>query len=75
MTDALKELQDTLAVDGYSMHVDRINDHAVVTLSAAEGVCNDCLVPKPVMKSFLSEALSLPDAQIELVYPNEATTA
>lgn len=75
MADALKELQDTLAVDGYSLVVDVAGDRAVARLSAADGVCDDCLVPKPVMKSFLSSALALPDSRIDLVYPDEAVTA
>ncbi|KAA9154766.1 hypothetical protein F6B41_12395 [Microbacterium lushaniae] len=73
MTVNLEELTETLATDGYEMSVTRTSDDAVVTVSAAAGICGDCLVPKEIMKAFLSSALGLPETRIELVYPTEET--
>lgn len=71
MSDALKQLQETLAVDGYAMSVQTRGERTLVTLSAGDGICGDCLVPKPIMKSFLEAALDQPESHIDLLYPDE----
>ena len=72
MTDQLQQLVDTLAVDGYNMTVERTDGGATVTVTANDGVCGDCLVPKDVMKTFVGSALDLDVSQISLNYPADA---
>jgi hypothetical protein len=75
MTEALTQLQQTLALDGYTMTVQVADDRAAVEVSAADGICGDCLVPKPVMQGMLEPLLGLPAAQISLLYPDEVAAA
>ena len=77
MTEALTQLQQTLALDGYTMSVRVDPDRAAVEVSAADGICGDCLVPKNVMRGMLEPLLGLPAEQISLLYPDEvaATSA
>ncbi|WP_460776423.1 hypothetical protein [Microbacterium sp. GXF7504] len=72
MSDQLQQLVDTLAVDGFRMSVDRADDSAVVVVTADEGVCGDCLVPRSVMMSYLGSALELDASRITLQYPADA---
>ena len=75
MTEALTQLQQTLALDGYTMTVQVADDRAAVEVSAADGICGDCLVPKPVMQGMLEPLLGLPATQISLLYPDEVAAA
>jgi hypothetical protein len=42
-----------------------------VLISATPEACDDCLIPKPIMRSMLQEALCVPEAAIDLTYPND----
>lgn len=66
-----EELRSTLAADGYNLQVDQKNGQAKVTISAADGICGDCLVPKPLMLGMLQPILDVDPDSIELLYPNE----
>lgn len=75
MADQLQQLRDTLAADGYSIDITRDEGSATVRIEAADGVCDDCLVPKNVMvKGFLEPALGLNEAQIHLIYPADVVS-
>lgn len=76
MGDQLQQLRDTLAADGYSMDIHITAGNAIVKITAADGVCGDCLVPKNVMmKGLLEPALGMSDSQIQLTYPTDAAAS
>lgn len=67
----LDELQTMLSVDGYSLSVETTDGKTKAVITAGEGICEDCLVPKVVMTGLLSQALDVPAEQITLEYPEE----
>ncbi|UOQ57344.1 hypothetical protein MUN78_00430 [Leucobacter allii] len=71
MNDQLDALRDTLAADGYGLEVEARERGFLVKVSSADGVCDDCLVPKPLLVSMLQPALGVAADGIELLYPDE----
>ena len=69
MNEKLQQIQDTMALDGYVLEVAESGDRRVATITAGEGICGDCLVPKVVMTNLLAKALEVPAEQIDLHYP------
>ena len=69
MNEKLQQIQDTMALDGYVLEVTESGDARIATITAGEGICGDCLVPKVVMTNLLAKALEVPAEQIELHYP------
>lgn len=67
----LEDLQTMLSVDGYSLAVDTADGKTKAVITAGEGVCGDCLVPKPVLAGLLSQALDVPADTIAIEYPEE----
>ncbi|GAA3214850.1 hypothetical protein [Microbacterium terregens] len=67
----LDELQTMLSVDGYSLSVETADGKTKAVITAGEGICEDCLVPKVVMTGLLAQALDVPAEQITLEYPEE----
>ena len=57
--DALQKFRDMLASDGYdlSWSVTDLNG-GVVQSEAGPDACADCLVPRPIMESIMSDALA-----------------
>ena len=49
MTTTLDDLQKMLSVDGYTLSVETEQNRTSAVITAGEGVCSDCLVPKVVM--------------------------
>ena len=72
MSATIEDIQTMLAADGYAMDIERIGDGARVVVTAGDGVCDDCLVPKNVMAGILAPVLGVDREGIELVYPVEA---
>lgn len=68
---ALAGLRDTLAADDYRLAVAESETGYQVTITAGPQSCDDCLVPKPVMRSVLTSALGVSEDAIELVYPTD----
>jgi hypothetical protein len=69
MTDALTGLRDTLAADDYQLSVEHSDTGVEVRITAGPDACADCLVPKPLMRSILTDALGVGDDAITLIYP------
>ena len=69
--DALENLRQTLAADDYRMAVAETAAGIEVRITAGPDTCADCLVPKPLMRSILHDALGVPDDAITLVYPSD----
>jgi len=67
----LEDLQTMLSVDGYSLSVESADGKTTAVITAGEGICEDCLVPKVVMTGLLAQALEVPADQITLEYPEE----
>ena len=72
MTDPLDDLRKTLDADGYVLTVeDSAPDLLDVRISARDGVCSDCLVPKHLMGMMIASATGRPAEAIRIAYPAE----
>jgi len=66
---ALDGLRSTLAADDYQLAVTESGSGVEVRITAGPDACEDCLVPKPLMRSLLGPALGVPEDAIVLIYP------
>jgi hypothetical protein len=71
--NALAGLRSTLEADDYRMAVAESGDGVEVTITAGPAACEDCLVPKPIMRNILHAALGVPEDAIVLRYPADAS--
>jgi hypothetical protein len=71
MTTTLDDLQKMLSVDGYALSIETDAGRTSAIITAGEGVCSDCLVPKVVMTGMLAKALDVPAETISLAYPDD----
>jgi len=75
VSERLKVLYDTLAVDGYEMSVQmarggRVQARIVATAEA----CADCLVPRSVMSALLTDAVHAGGGgpiEVDILYPGD----
>jgi hypothetical protein len=67
----LDRIRQSLAAEGYQLEVRMRDDGAAVAIAAGPDACEDCLVPKDLMKAMLAPALGVPAETIELAYPPE----
>jgi hypothetical protein len=67
--NALAGLRSTLEADDYRMALAETGDRVEVTITAGPAACEDCLVPKPIMRNILHAALGVPEDAIVLKYP------
>ncbi|MBV9805526.1 MAG: hypothetical protein JO286_00010 [Solirubrobacterales bacterium] len=65
----LKDMQATLAVDGYALDAREEGERVVVTIDATPDACEDCLAPPEVMRAILGKTLAVPAEAIDLHYP------
>lgn len=74
--DALSEIRQSLAVDGYELRVDAASSDALtVRITALPNACEECLAPAEVLKMIISGGLDgqyAPD-EIELSLPAHAS--
>jgi hypothetical protein len=71
--NSLSGLRSTLEADDYRMAVAESGDRVEVTITAGPAACEDCLVPKPIMRNILHAALGVPEDAIVLRYPADAS--
>lgn len=71
--NALSGLRSTLEADDYRMAVAEAGSAVEVTITAGPNACEDCLVPKPIMRNILHAALGVPEDAIVLTYPADAS--
>jgi hypothetical protein len=71
--NALSGLRSTLEADDYRMAIAETGDRVEVTITAGPAACEDCLVPKPIMRNILHAALGVPEDAIVLKYPADAS--
>ncbi len=62
-------LAQTLEADGYYMAIEGDESRVSVVITASPEACEDCLVPKDLMRGILSNALGMPGDTIEITYP------
>lgn len=68
----LQALRSSLDADGYLMEVSEEDGRIGVRISETAEACADCLVPKPLMRGILGQALGVAEDSIDLTYPREA---
>lgn len=69
--EGLQTIRSTLEADGYQIDVSEDGDRLDVRISATPEACEDCLVPKPLLRSMLGDSLGVPEQSIDLSYPGE----
>ncbi len=70
-TQPLEDLRQTLAADGYILSISEAGDRLDARISAEDGVCGDCLVPKNLMALMISNATGAATEAIDVTYPAE----
>jgi Fe-S cluster biogenesis protein NfuA len=74
---ALEKMRTMLAADGYALDV-RVSDGRLdLSVRATDGACEDCLVPKPVLRDIVvqmlgREGVSTEASDVVLTYPADA---
>jgi hypothetical protein len=69
--ERLQALRSSLDADGYRMEVHSEGGRTRVDISATPEACDDCLVPKDLMRGILQQALGVAADTIDLTYPRE----
>ena len=64
-------LASTLEADGYHMAIEGDEARVSVVITASPEACEDCLVPKDLMRGILSQALDVPGETIDITYPKD----
>ncbi|WP_221585478.1 hypothetical protein [Microbacterium sp. G2-8] len=67
----LDDLKKTLAADDYHLDYEPSEGRAHVTIIAGPAACDECLVPKPLMKTMLAPMLGIGADDIDLSYPTD----
>ena len=62
-------ITSALEADGYNMAIAEQDARLAVVITAGPDACEDCLVPKDLMRSMLSSELGIDAAIIDLTYP------
>jgi hypothetical protein len=71
-TQPLEDLRQTLAADGYILNVEEsAGGRLDARISAEDGTCGDCLVPKNLMAMMIASATGTATDAIDITYPTE----
>ena len=62
-------LSAALEADGYHMAIGEVDAKLSVVITAGPDACEDCLVPKDLMRSMLGSELGVDAALIDITYP------
>ena len=62
-------LSSALEADGYHMAIDEADAKLSVVITAGPDACEDCLVPKDLMRGILSQQLGIDGGMIDIAYP------
>ena len=62
-------LTSALEADGYHMEIGEVDAKLSVIITAGPDACEDCLVPKDLMRGMLSNELGVDAALIDITYP------
>jgi hypothetical protein len=67
-------LASTLEADGYHMAIEGDEARVSVVITASPEACEDCLVPKDLMRGILAQALEVPGEAIDITYPKDVAS-
>jgi hypothetical protein len=70
-TERTVAFASTLEADGYHMAIAEDGTRVSVVITASPEACEDCLVPKDLMRGILSKALEVPGETIDITYPKD----
>lgn len=70
-TERIEPLAQSLATDGYQLTVAENGSRVAVTVTASPEACEDCLVPKDLMRGILANALGTAGDAIDITYPKD----
>jgi hypothetical protein len=73
-TERIEPLAQSLAADGYELKVAGNGPRVAVTVVAGPDACEDCLVPKDLMRGILANALGADGDSIDITYPKEVSS-
>ena len=62
-------LSSALEADGYHMAIGEADAKLSVVITAGPDACEDCLVPKDLMRGILSQQLGIDGGMIDIAYP------
>ena len=62
-------LAASLEADGYRMAIDEDGSRLSVIITASPEACEDCLVPKDLMRGILATTLGVEGDSIDITYP------
>ncbi|HXC85487.1 MAG TPA: hypothetical protein VNV62_26950 [Trebonia sp.] len=62
-------LAASLEADGYRMAIDEDGSRVAVIITASPEACEDCLVPKDLMRGILATTLGVEGDSIDITYP------
>jgi hypothetical protein len=65
-------LAASLEADGYHMAIDEAGSRLAVVITASPEACEDCLVPKDLMRGILAQSLGVEGDTIDITYPADA---
>ena len=68
-TERMADIATMLAADGYNLAVEEDGQRVALTVSPGPDACEDCLVPKDLMRSMLSSELGIDASIIDITYP------
>lgn len=68
-SERTRALASTLEADGYHMAIEELDSRLEVTITAGPDACEDCLVPKDLMRGILSQQLGVDGDSIDIAYP------
>lgn len=69
--EALTAIRTTLSADDYHLTATPTATGVEIRITAGPTACDDCLVPKPLMRAMLHDALGVPESAITLIYPTD----
>jgi hypothetical protein len=62
-------LSSALEADGYHLAIEEMDSKLSVVITAGPDACEDCLVPKDLMRGMLSSELGVDSSIIDITYP------
>jgi hypothetical protein len=67
--EKMADIATMLAADGYNLAVEENGHRVALTVSPGPDACEDCLVPKDLMRGILSQQLGIDGGMIDIAYP------
>ncbi|HEY3881971.1 MAG TPA: hypothetical protein VGM12_25555 [Trebonia sp.] len=68
-TERMADIATMLAADGYNLAVEENGPRVALTVSPGSDACEDCLVPKDVLRGIASHQLGVEGELIDITYP------